>query len=236
VHDFGQYCHFTKAVEHLGDRWSLLIVRELVIHGSRGFNGLAECLPRISRSVLARRLRKLEVLGLIVRDPSSRSRQAPYRLTPAGEQLTPTLLSLNSWAERWVPEDPALALVDPDVITFWLRHRVDEAALPQGQVVLAFDIRGPRPNRAWIVLDQGVEPSICIEDPGLALERYVYIEGDGAALYPIARGLRGWESAIADRSVQLFGEPDLVRALPGWFRPATARPTPTRVRQLVLAG
>jgi DNA-binding HxlR family transcriptional regulator len=218
MHDFGQYCHFTKAVEHLGDRWSFLIVRELIIHGPRGFNALTDCLPAISRSVLARRLRKLEMLGLIARDPAARARQAPYRLTPAGEQLTPTLLSLNAWAERWVPEDPALALHDPDVITFWLRHRVEGSALPDRQVVLAFHVTGRRESRNWLLLEHGVEPSLCVEDPGLALERYVYVEADGAALYPIARGLRDWASAVADGSVQLYGGPALIEALPCWFR------------------
>src|SRR5215211_1342947 len=63
----GDYCAFTKTVEHLGDRWSLVILRELTLHGPRGFNVLADGLPGISRSVLAARLRKLEELELIAR-------------------------------------------------------------------------------------------------------------------------------------------------------------------------
>lgn len=93
---FGEYCPYNKAVEHLGDRWSLLIVKELAMHGSSGFNALADGLPGVSRSVLARRLRKLGELGLIARDASVRTRVAPYRLAPAGQQLVPTLLSLDS--------------------------------------------------------------------------------------------------------------------------------------------
>ena len=73
------YCSFTKAVEHLGDRWSLLIVRELAIHGSLGFNALADTLPSISRSVLARRLRKLE---------GSASSSAPAALPPRARHPT----------------------------------------------------------------------------------------------------------------------------------------------------
>ena len=69
------------------------------MYGSRGFNALAAGLPGVSRSVLARRLRKLEELGLIARDPFVAARVSPYRLAPAGEQLVPTLLSLDSLAE-----------------------------------------------------------------------------------------------------------------------------------------
>lgn len=213
----GDYCSFEKAVEHLGDRWSLLIVRELAMHGSRGFNALVDGLPGISRSVLVRRLRKLEDFGLITREATARPRVAPYRLAPAGERLVPTLQSFIEWADRWVPEDPAVAKRDPDVITFWLTLRVDPRNLPDPQVVLVFAAGGPGSQQAWIVLQRGAAPSLCDEDPGLAPDRYVYVEGDSDALFPLSRGTRDWASAIADRSVHIYGAPDLVRALPTWF-------------------
>ena len=143
------------------------------MHGSRGFNAIADGLPGVSRSVLARRLRKLQELGLIIRDPSVRARVAPFRLAPAGEQLVPTLLSLDSWAKRWVPEDPALAQRDVSVITFWLSHDVDPDHLPARQVVIAFEISGPRAQQQWLVLERGVPASICVEDPMLPQDRYV---------------------------------------------------------------
>jgi DNA-binding HxlR family transcriptional regulator len=218
MHELGAYCAFSKAVEHLGDRWSLLLVRELSVHGERGFNGFTECLPAISRSVLARRLRKLEDLGLVARNPRSRSPHAPYRLTPAGQQLTPTLLSLKEWAERWVPEDPAAAIRDPDVITWWLRHRVDESGLPRSQTVVELQASGARSGTVWLLLEHGVEPSICLEDPGLDPGRYVYVDAATSDLYPIARGERSWTDAIRGGSVHVYGDPALVAQLPAWFR------------------
>ncbi len=213
----GDYCSFEKAVELLGDRWSLLIVRELAMHGSRGFNALADGLPGISRSVLVRRLRKLEDFGLIAREASARPRVAPYRLAPAGERLGPTLWALVEWADRWVPEDPAAAKRDPDVIAFWLTLRVDPGNLPDPQVVLVLATDDARSRQAWLVLQRGAAPSLCDEDPGLSPDRYIYVEGDLDALNPISRGIRDWAAAIADRSINLFGAPDLVRALPSWF-------------------
>ena len=214
-----EYCAFTKAVEHLGDRWSLLIVRELAQFGPQGFNTLASGLPgRISRSVLTERLRRLEEIGLVARDPSVPTRLAPYCLTPASEQLVPTLMSLWQWAKQWVPEDPAMAQRDPVVILWWLRHRIDVAAVPAHQVAIELAMRGDRgTTRSWLLVARAAEPELCLEDPQLSEERYVYVEADAADLYQIARGMRSWSDALADRSVHVYGDPDLVSALPDWF-------------------
>ncbi len=213
-----EYCAFTKAVEHLGDRWSLLIVREIARFGPRGFNALATGLPgHVSRSVLAAKLRKLEEIGLLARDPADSGRSAPYLLTPAGEQLVPTLKSLWDWAEHWVPEDAAMAQRDPSVILWWLRHRVDRARAPEQQVAIELDLRVPDAERSWLLVARDTEPNLCLEDPMLGEERYVYVEADAAALFPVARGQRSWADAIAERSVTVYGSPGLVAELGSWF-------------------
>jgi DNA-binding HxlR family transcriptional regulator len=213
----GDYCAFTKAVEHLGDRWSPVILRELTIHGTRGFNALADGMPGISRSVLAARLKKLEDLELIARDRSARRGVPGYRLTHAGRELQPILRGLWGWSLRFVPEDPAMAERDPDIVIRWLSDRIDSSSLPDRTVVMDLDVTGTGTRRFWLVLERGTAPSVCIEDPSLAGDRYVFVEADVRALYPIARGMRAWSAAIADGSVQLSGEPALVRALPTWF-------------------
>ncbi len=229
-----EYCHFTKAVENLGDRWSLMIVGHLARTGPHGFNALATLLPGISRSVLAGRLRRLEELGLIARDPSSRGGVAGYCVTPAGAQLTPVFDALKSWALRWVPEDAAVAQRDPDLIVWWLKHRVDPSCGPAGTAVIDLDVQGTRSQRFWLVLEPGREASLCAEDPRLGEERYVYVESDADGLYPVAKGLKTWADAIADRSVRLYGDPSLVRAFPSWFvTPSAASAGETRESALV---
>lgn len=233
MRNVGDFCSFEKAVEHLADRWIFLIVRELALHGPRGFNALVGSLPGINRSVLSRRLRVLEDLGLVVRAAGPHGQTAPYRLAAAGEQLVPTLRALNTWAEQWVPEDPAAAELDPDVITFWLSRRADPATSPDPAAVLVLQPGGPRSQQAWLVLERGSDASLCIEDPLLPAHRYVYVEADGGALYPLSRGQLGWRSALAARHVRLFGDPQLIRSLPGWFRPAE---TATSVAGTTLAA
>jgi len=212
------YCAFTKAVERLGDRWSLLIVRELVLFGRQGFNALANGLPgHISRSVLTDKLRKLEEMGIVARMSSPPGRPTDYLLTPAGEQLRPVVRALVGWAEKWVPEDPAMAQRDPGVIVWWLAHRIDTAVVPPHQVVIEIAMSGADVPRGWLLLARDTEPTLCVEDPLLSEDRYVYVDADPAGLFPIARALRSWTEAIADGSVRVYGPPDLVRAFPTWF-------------------
>ena len=214
------YCSFTKAVEHLGDRWSMVIVRDLLLHGPMGFNAMAERLPGISRSVLAARLRKLEMVGLIERDRSVTRGVPGYRLTHAGRELRPVLHGLWSWSERFVPQDPAMVERDPDILPAWLMGRLDRDRLPDRPVVLDMSVPGSGAERFWLVLVPGFDPSVCITDPQIDGGRYVYVEADVPSLYPVARGQRSMSAAVGDGSVRVYGEPDLVDALPTWFIPA----------------
>jgi len=213
------YCSFTKAVEQLGDRWSMVIVRDLLLHGTMGFNAIAERLPGISRSVLASRLRKLELLGLIERDRSVAKGVPGYRLTHAGRELRPVLHGLWTWSERFVPQDPAMVERDPDILPAWLMGRLDRDRLPDRPVVLDLTVAGSGAERFWLVLVPGFDPSVCITDPQIDDGRYVYLEADVLSLYPVARGQRSMAAAVDDGSIRLFGEPDLVEALPTWFAP-----------------
>lgn len=225
----GNYCAFTKAIERLGDRWSLLIVRELVVFGRQGFNTLAEGLPgHVSRSVLAGKLRKLEELGIVARLPTAGGRTADYLLTPVGEELRPVVRALLGWAEKWVPEDPVMAQRDPGVIVWWLAHRVDPSRVPDRQVVIEIAMPGADVPRGWLLLARDAEPTLCAEDPLLDPDRYVYVDADPAGLYTISRALRTWTEAIDDGSVRVYGEPELVRALPSWFMAIEPSPSPVR--------
>jgi hypothetical protein len=111
-----------------------------------------------------------------------------------------------------------MAQHDPDMILWWLRHRVDADAVPERQTAIELAMADDRAStRRWLLVARGTEPELCLEDPQLSEERYVYVEAGAADLYPLARGLRDWADALADRSVRVYGEPQLAVALPGWF-------------------
>jgi DNA-binding HxlR family transcriptional regulator len=213
-----EYCAFTKAVEHLADRWSFLIIADLVKCGPLGFNALAAGVPgRISRSVLADRLRRLERLGIVCRDSDAGSGGA-YRLTAVGDSLTPTVVSLRDWAGVWLPDDPAAAERDPDLVLAWLTRRIDDAHLPERRTVLELTTRHAREHRGWLVIERGRAPYGCFEDPLLDETRYVYVAAAITVLLALAHGTCGWARALADGSVEASGDPALLEQLPTWFR------------------
>ncbi len=221
--EFVGYCSFTKAIEHLGDRWSLLIVRELGVFGPQGFNDLVTGLPgRISRSVLADRLRRLETLGLVSRrdDPGP---HPAYRLTAVGEGLMAPLGSLRAWADTWLPDDPDMLERDPDIVLGWLSQRVDPERVPRRPVVLELRLHHRHDRRYWLVLQRGVEPYGCLTDPLLDAHRYVHLESSMPALLALARGRIDWSDALGDGSVTAAGDPDLLRRVTEWFRSASDR-------------
>lgn len=218
--DLAGYCSFTKAIEHLGDRWSLLILREIGMRGPRGFNELATELPgRISRSVLSERLHRLETLGLVQR-ADRRIARVPYRLTTAGEGLLPTILSLRGWAATWMPEDPAMVERDPDVVVAWLVRRVVAERLPERRVVLEFRTGARNRQRCWLVLERGAVPYGCLEDPLFDEQRYLHVHAGPSVLLSLAAGRRPWAEALGDGSVLVYGDPSLASQLAAWFRSA----------------
>ena len=211
------YCSFTKAIEHLGDRWSLLIVRQLGVFGPLGFNELARSLPgRISRSVLIERLRRLETLGLVSREESM-----GYRLTTVGTGLMPVLYALRGWAETWLPEDPAMMERDPDVVLGWLAQRASARQLPAEPVVLEF-WPYEHPRHYWLVLQDGTAPYGCLTDPLLDAGRYVYVRCALPTLLALARGRQGWPITLIDGSLIATGDTELCAQMPQWFAPLTA--------------
>jgi DNA-binding HxlR family transcriptional regulator len=219
-----EYCSFTKAIEHLGDRWNLLIVRELGMRGPKGFSELAADLPgHISRSVLTTRLRRLVTLGLVAPPPERESPRV-YRLTAAGSGLVPTLDSLRMWSCDWLPEDPAMVEDDPDIVLGWLARRADAARLPSRPAVLEISVLDGATY--WLVLDGQTEPYGCLTDPALDPSRYVYIAAALPTVLALARGRRGWDESLTNGSVLVSGPPGLIAQLPTWF----ARTEATRAR------
>jgi DNA-binding HxlR family transcriptional regulator len=214
-----EYCSFTKAAEYLGDRWCLLILRELAMRGPLGFSDLAREVPgHISRSVLIDRLHRLCDLGVVSR--ASTSHQAPYGLTSTGQALIPTMLAFNSWADGWLPEDPAFVARDPEIVLGWLTERVELSNLPDRQVIVELRMRHEEGLRSWLVLEVGVAPYGCLEDPLLDEARYVYLEAGLPVLMSVARGRHDLADAIADGSIEADGDPALVEQLPNWFKHA----------------
>jgi DNA-binding HxlR family transcriptional regulator len=207
---YGQYCPIARAAELLGDRWTLLILREMVC-GSHGFNELARGLPRISRGVLAARLRQLEGNGLVARSHDG------YELTEAGAELEPLLIGLGEWAARFGFEDPKPDELDPTLLMWWVRRGVDRSQMPRRRTVIEFRFRSEE-QRYWLVVEPEDVPdgvSVCYRDPGFDIDLVVH--SDVRTMYRIWLGREELRDAMRADRVRVNGDRRLVRGFPGWL-------------------
>lgn len=208
MQEYGQYCPIAKAAEVLGDRWTLLILRDMHT-GALRFNDLHRGLPGISRSVLTQRLRQLERDELIERLRDERDKTAGYELTPAGNDLAFVLAALTDWVNRWVMDDPTPAELDPRLLLLWFSRVVDPSNFGGERFVAEFQMIGPSPGRSWIVVEDS-EVSLCLDDPCVDID--LWVTADTAALYQVFMGRQPLMAAVADDLVELKGQPATIRA------------------------
>lgn len=202
---YGQYCPVARAAELLGDRWTLLIVRELLF-GPLRFTEIERGLPGISRSVLAQRLRRLQHDRIIEAVPEHTG--GGYRFTVAGEELRPVLQTLGDWVSRWLMADPTPAECDPELLTLWISRRVNTEALPGRRVVVEFRYHGERPLWAWLVLEPG-DISVCLHDPCLPVD--LTVRGHPRDLYRVYSGRSTLAAEISAERIELDGLPAMRR-------------------------
>ncbi len=211
--DYDRFCPISLGSEVLADRWTPLIMRELII-GSTRFNDIARGLPNISRSLLVQRLRHLERKGVLERWPAANGRGSEYRLTPAGKDLEQVVMALGFWAVQWLYQDIDPADIDAVTLMWWMHRHIDCSTLPPGRVVVQFDHTEPERITVWVVLDRG-EPSVCIQHPGFDTDAIV--TGPTPVLGQVFNGMTTWRHALASGELRAEGPPRIVRHLPGWF-------------------
>lgn len=209
--DYGRYCPVALGTEVLADRWTPLVLRELLLGNTR-FNDIARGLPGISRTLLSQRLRHLQRVEVVERWEHAGNPE--YRLTPAGRALEPVVLALGRWAVEWRFDELHPDEVDPVTLTWWMHRRVDVERLPPGRVVLELRHTEPRRQVLWMVFDRQ-EPSVCVQHPGF--ETDITVTSSTPVLADVFAGARTWAAAVADDAIHVDGPPTLVRALPQWF-------------------
>lgn len=211
--DYGDYCPVQMASDVIADRWTPLIVRELVLGNTR-FNDIARAMPGISRSLLVQRLRHLESKGVLETWPSPTGRGHEYHLTPAGKDLERVIDSLGRWAVEWLFDDLRPHDVPPTTLMWWMRRRTDPSAFPPVRTVIEFRHTGPEARTIWFVLDRG-DVSVCYIHPGFEID--VVATATTAGFADVFQGYVTWDEALAAGTVTVAGPPRLVRAMPRWF-------------------
>jgi DNA-binding HxlR family transcriptional regulator len=212
MHRYGQYCPVARAAEILADRWTVLIVRELLADINH-FNELERGLPHISRALLVERLRRLERTGVLERRVL-RGKQTEYRLTAAGRELQRLIDVLGEWGARWAFGDPRPNELDPIVLLWWMRRRVAPDSILRRRVVIEFDFRRKPRQKYWLLMES-TDVSICIKHPGFEID--VFVTADIKAFYRVWLGHAALSEALRREQIQLDGAPADIRAFPEWF-------------------
>lgn len=209
---YAQYCPIVRACEVLGERWTLLIARDMLV-GARRFNDLARGLPGLSRTLLSRRLRQMEAAGLIVKADDG------YELTAAGEELRPIVFGLAAWGARNAFGQPQPEELDPEVLMWWISGRLDTTAVDE-RAVVQVDVTDVE-RSFWLVVEPD-DVSVCYTDPGFQVD--AVMSAGLPILYRMWLGEVELLDAMRSGEIDLYGVRRVVSALPSWFLLSPAAP------------
>jgi DNA-binding HxlR family transcriptional regulator len=207
------YCPIAVGVDVLGDRWTPLVIRELMV-GARGFNEIHRGIPRVSRTLLAQRLRELERRGLMTHESSQPGRSGVYALTPAGQALTPIVWAMGHWAAEWMFGDPSDEDCD-GLSLIWRTHQYAiPAKLPETRTVVHLVLTGAGGAQGWLDIKRpGM--TVCKDDQGLTVD--LALEADTAQMHRWLVGLVPFRDLVANRHAHFLGPSRLAKAFPTWF-------------------
>ena len=209
---YGQFCPMSKAMELLDERWTLLVVRELLL-GSCHFNDLRRGVPRMSPALLSKRLKSLARAGVVER--TEVDGRITYSLTQCGQELGEVVDALGRWGVRWVGE-LGEADLDPHLLMWDIHRTVPIDEWPRSRTTVAFQLDGvpAKASRWWLVVADGCA-DVCDFDPGYEVSGTV--ETSLLTLTRIWRGDVGWSRSVLDGSVAVSGPAEVRRAIPAWI-------------------
>jgi DNA-binding HxlR family transcriptional regulator len=217
VHGYQQYCPIARATEVLGERWTFIIVRNLLL-GCDTFTEIEAGAPGIPRSTLTARLRHLERLELVERLPGNGSRSSRYVLTPAGRDLWDVVITLGTWGARWL--DVAPEHCDPYNALWSMSHNsLVKERLPDHRVVVRFNFTGFKQKiPAWLIIDGG-EGELCVKHPGF--DEDLIIDADAEWFVKWHMGRVTWGDALRGGHITVTGSRTLAKAFPTWNKLST---------------
>ncbi len=220
---YGQFCPVAKAAEILGERWTLLIVREILM-GGRRFNELQRGLGGISTALLTSRLKSLEEQGMVIRRRVSGQKSFEYYPTQACEALLPVLISLGEWGICWAKHTLLDEDFDVEFLMFYLERSVDPSAIPGSSAIIRFLFTDLQEQRDWWLVITDREVDLCLRDPGRDVD--VYFTGTVRTMHDVWMGERTYRDAMKSGDLNVQGDPALTRNIRAWLKPSVFENAP----------
>ncbi len=213
--NYRQFCPIAKACEVLGERWTILVVRELLM-GTTHFRDFQRALPQMSPTLLAKRLTELVDCGLVIKKELPQQKRTEYHLTAAGKELKPVVMGMAEWGARWARDQMSDDELDIQAIMYHLLLRLDQGRLPDGQIVIEFVFPNlPTYSRWWIVVEANGKKELCLDHPNAQVD--AQIRSDVRTIAEIYSGDADVSGAKAAGRLEITGNPVLVRTLSSWF-------------------
>lgn len=212
---YGQFCPVAMAAEIVCSRWTALVVRELMC-GTTRFNDLRRGVPLMSPSLLSKRLKELEEVGVIVTVPTGHRGVVQYRLTPAGEDLRPVIMSLGFWGQRWVESSLSLKNLDPSLLMWDMRRSLDPTPLPPRRCTIHFvypDAKAAQQSW-WLVIDGG-KVDLCSTNPGFDVD--LHVRSSLHSMTAVWMGHSTVRKEIDAGQIELIGDKSLARSMQKWL-------------------
>ena len=212
--EYGQFCPIAKAMELLGEKWTLLIVRELLMGGSR-FNELQRGLSQISPTILTKRLTDLADVGLVLRKKIPGQRGYEYFLTESGQELLPVVKQIGDWGMRWARTSLDGGDLDVELLMLYLQRSIRPDKLPGSETVVRFKFTDLKEFSDWCIVVSEREVDVCAKDPGKDID--IYFTTDLRTMIETWMGDIPYRSAIASGRLKLVGPKALTRNISGWM-------------------
>lgn len=214
---YGQFCPIAKATEMLGERWSVLIIRELLM-GGRRFNELQRGLGDISPALLTARLKSFETEGLVVRRKIGGQRGYEYFPTSACEALLPVVVAMGEWGLCWARDKLTKDDFDIEFLMLYLERSVDPQQLPGDSTVIQFKFKDLAEQSDWWLLIEGSDVDVCITPPGRDVD--VYFTTTMRTMHDVWMGDRSYRDALTSGDLVVEGEFGLTKRISTWLRPS----------------
>jgi DNA-binding HxlR family transcriptional regulator len=212
---YGQFCPVAMAAEIVCSKWTPLLLREL-LSGSTRFNDLRRGVPRMSPTLLSKRLKELEGAGVISARASGPAGVIEYRLTEAGEDLRGVIMSLGWWGQRWIESSLSLKNLDPTLLMWDMRRNIAPTSLPNRKCTVQFlypELAAGR-NTWWLVID-GRDVDLCSVDPGHDIDLYVH--STLRSMTAVWMGHATLKAEIDAGNITLTGDRMVTRSIHEWL-------------------
>lgn len=214
--NYGQFCPIAKAAEVLGDKWTLLIVRELLMGATR-YSELERGLNAISPTMLSKRLNEMVTTGIAVKKRIPGQRGFEYFLTDCGRELFPIVEQLGIWGMRWARQGMPVEDLDLELLMLYLERSVDPDKLIGRETVIRFQFTDLTQFSHWWLVVQGDAVDTCIQDPGKEVD--IYFTTDLRTMIAAWMGDCSYRDAIAHKRLVVVGPADLTRNISNWLKP-----------------